>query len=156
MKYNQKVEEYLKQLLAIGLIYLFVDLLLIYALFKLTFEVPLIYFPIVIVSSIIGYIATMYIDPGGHVNYHLTKHTRTKDEENLYNLVVKYRSKRLISLVSLIVFIIFAYSLLMNHYPKTIFSFDLIVGVVIFPGLTFGCIGTAVKYITAWWNIKIS
>ncbi len=154
IEFNKTLKSYFKQLKIICIIYIFIGIFLSWIILKSTTEFSLIYLPLMIFSLVIGYIAVVHINPGGNVNYYFTKHKRTKDEEALNNLIIKYRSKTLVTLVWIILLIANIYYMIYSHRLDVIFNLDLIIWTLIFPGVSFLCLGIGVKYISAWFNIE--
>lgn len=150
---NKTLKNYFKQLLIIGIIYIFIGIFLSWAILKSTAEFPFIYLLLMVISAFLGYIAVIYTNPGGNVNYYFTKHIPTKNEETLNSLIIKHRSKTFITLTLLIFVMTITYKIMNIHNPNTVLNLD-VIGVALFlPGVTFLCLGTGVKYVSAWWNI---
>lgn len=151
---SNKVKGYLKQLLIIGIISGVIGLTTAIITCISTAEISLTYLPISIVSGLIGYIGVIRLDPGGRVNFYVRYHKRTKDEQELYDLIVKYRSTKLINLVSFSFLIIITILQLNRHATQNIFNLDNIVGLSVFSFVSVISLAIGAKYISAWWNIK--
>lgn len=154
LKISKTVKKYLIQLLFIGIFQIFAGIVIAFVFLSSTNEIPLIYIPLIAVSAIAGYLSVIYWDPGGVVNFYLKKHKRSKDEDTLYNLVVKYRNKTLITFAFFIFFAIALFLGFTKHNTETIVSIDLILVVIIMPFASELCLGIGIKYISAWLNIR--
>jgi hypothetical protein len=151
---NKTLKKYLSQLIAIGIIYLCLGIFCSWVIIKSSPEIPLIYWPLIVVALVFGYIAAIKYPAGGNVNYYLTKHTLTEDERTLDSLILKYRDITIITIICLIAsIIIIAFGIKKNN-SEIFFSFDMLVGSSIFPLITMGMLGVGIKYISAWFNIK--
>jgi hypothetical protein len=151
---NKKVRNSLSQLLVIGVIYILSGFIISIILLKSFNTIPLIYLPLIVGSAVLGYVMIYRIDPGGTVNFYLRKHKRTKDEETLYKLIVKYRSTFFIHLIACSFIFTILVVALYSKNRDLIFSADIFIGATIFAFAGAICLGTGIKYISAWWNIK--
>ncbi len=150
---NKTVKKYLIQLLIIGILGVLIGAFLIILLIRDNETNSIAYFPFTTLGIILAYWVVIWGDPGGVVNFYFDARKRTPDEQTLYSLVIKHRSKLLISLVIIIAFIaISTPEILINKPPHV--DPNIIVFLIFWPLLPVFVLGTGIKYVSAWWNIR--
>lgn len=154
-KVNSKLIKYINQLPFMGLGYLFVGIAGVALGYKATLHDPSINAIFIVMGIILGYLTVVYADPGGSVTlYYFTNRSKTPDEEKLYLLVKKYKSKLLLILITLILILSFSLKAFFNSEIPNILTINNIIWLLVWNTLTMLMLGNGIKYLSAWMNIK--
>jgi hypothetical protein len=151
---NQTMNKYLTQLIIIGIVVLIVGIIFVTILLKATANDPLINLPFGILGAVFGYLVVILFAPGAFVNLYLTPHVLTNDEKAFNNLVIKFRSKPIITIVITIFIALETFFAVFKHNPRNTVSMGNVIWLLIWAFLTTYMLGTGVKNISAWWNIR--
>ena len=104
-------------------------------------------------GAIISYYYISYKNPGGRVTLNFDKTKYNTNEKILYNLIVKYKSNKLI-IFPLILFFI-SYTILNQiHKSSYVGSFESFFGSFMIGGFIIITVCGGMKYLSTWWNIK--
>jgi hypothetical protein len=152
---NKTLKSYIKQLLPVGIEYLLVSIGCLAILFGVTVTDPLINIPFAIAGVIFGYYLATYVNKGGAVTIHyFTTTNHTNDEKALYQLVVAFKSKKLLKLTTVMLILVISIVNFLHYAKPNVFNINNIIWLIFWTTLTMLMLGNGVKYVSAWWNIR--
>lgn len=152
---NKTTNKYLKQLLSTGILYLLVGIWASFILSKGIEKDSFFDLTFAVIGMILGYMSVTKFDPGGHTNFTLFNfNEKSPDREKFNEMIIFYKSNLLIRLITILVFIFVVRAYILTHTLAFSFNLNTFVWLIFWNFLTVGLLGTGIKYISAWWNIK--